>query len=164
MSAAKKVKVLFVCMGNICRSPTAHGIFRKMIQDEGLSDQVEIDSAGTHAYHVGNPPDLRTKETAQKYGYDLSDLRARKVDHGDLIEYDYVIAMDMSNLHNLMELVTDESQKDKISLFLDFSEDFKGQEVPDPYYGGQDGFERVFKLVTSASEGLIADIRTRLAS
>jgi len=153
-----KVSVLFVCLGNICRSPTAHAVFRKMVADNGLADEIEIDSAGTAAYHVGKHPDMRSMETARNRGIEMLDLRARKVDFGDFYQYDYVLAMDDENYHNLKELALPEHY-DKIQMFLDYSDAFEEREVPDPYYGGAQGFEHVFDLVESASEGLLNHIK-----
>lgn len=157
----ERIKVLFVCMGNICRSPTAHGVFRHLVQEAGLDHLIEIDSAGTHAYHIGNPPDVRSAATARKRGIDLSDLRARKVDLGDLYQYDYVLAMDKENQRILLDMAPSDVSH-KIRLFLAFAPQWGKQEVPDPYYGGEDGFEHVFDLVQAASEGLLADIRVSL--
>ena len=155
------VKVLFVCMGNICRSPTAHGVFRQMVHDEGLTELVEIDSAGTHAYHVGKPPDRRAQSTATTRGIDLSDLRARQVDTGDFVYYDYLVAMDQENYISLSQKCPNE-HVEKIYMFMDFAPQMRTREVPDPYYGGAQGFERVFDLVDAASRGLLMDIRRRL--
>ncbi|MBF6057269.1 low molecular weight protein-tyrosine-phosphatase [Thiomicrorhabdus heinhorstiae] len=155
---AKKVSVLFVCLGNICRSPTAHGVFRKMVKDEGLDKLIEIDSAGTAAYHVGNPPDKRSTQVAFTRGIHMSDLRARQVDFGDFYQYDYILAMDVSNYHNLLEMAPDE-YREKVQLFLDYSREFDEKEVPDPYYGGPQGFDHVFDLVESASKGLLEHVR-----
>jgi len=160
MGTQKKVQVLFVCMGNICRSPTAHGVFRKMVIDEGLSDLIEIDSAGTHAYHVGNPPDRRAQQTAHFRGIDLSDLRARQARSEDFEQFDYVIAMDKDNFHGL-KLISPEGKLDRLHMFLDFAPSIKAKEVPDPYYGGHEGFERVFDMVEEASKGLLEDIRLK---
>ncbi len=161
INSNERVKVLFVCMGNICRSPTAHGVFRHLVKISDLTHQIEIDSAGTHAYHIGNPPDERSAQTAKKRGIDLSDLRARKVDLGDLYQYDYVLAMDKRNQDILLDIAPNDV-KHKIRLFLEFAPQWGKQEVPDPYYGGEDGFEHVFDLVQAASEGLLLDIRQRL--
>lgn len=155
-----KVKVLFVCMGNICRSPTAHGVFRKLLETEQLVDRIEIDSAGTHAYHVGNPPDARAQETARQRGLDLSDLRARQAKSEDLAEFDYVIAMDKDNYRSLMAICPT-GQEGSIHLFMDFAPQMRTTEVPDPYYGGPAGFDKVFDLVEAAAEGLLDDIRKR---
>lgn len=154
------VKVLFVCMGNICRSPTAHGVFRKLVMDEDLLHLIEIDSAGTHAYHVGNPPDRRAQETAVSRGIDLSDLRARQAVSDDFEQFDYILAMDQDNFHGLMTICP-QGYEDKVHMFLDFAPQMKTREVPDPYYGGQTGFERVFDLVDAAARGLLADIKRR---
>jgi len=156
---SKKVKVLFVCLGNICRSPTAHGVFRQMIRDQKLDHLIEIDSAGTAAYHIGKAPDARSSEVAQSRGIEMKDLRARQVDFGDFIVYDYILAMDESNYNNLRDMALPE-HFDKISLFLDFAEDWREREVPDPYYGGPEGFDRVFDMVTDASKGLLKQIKT----
>lgn len=155
---AKKVKVLFVCLGNICRSPTAHGVFRQMVRDQNLEHLIEIDSAGTAAYHIGKAPDARSTQVAKGRGIDMQDLRARKVDFGDFIVYDYILAMDESNYSNLRELALPE-HFDKILMFLDFAENWQEREVPDPYYGGPEGFDRVFDMVTDASEGLLKHIK-----
>jgi len=160
MMKNQPVKVLFVCMGNICRSPTAHGVFRDMIEKVDLSDRVEIDSAGTHAYHVGNPPDPRSQKTALSRGFDLSDLRARQVVVEDFSLFDYVIAMDKDNYQGLMAICPDDLTN-KISYFLDFASHLGKKEVPDPYYGGSSGFDDVFDLVDEASKGLLEDIRQR---
>lgn len=154
------VKVLFVCMGNICRSPTAHGVFRELVRQEGLEDAIQIDSAGTHAYHVGNPPDQRAQATARNRGIDLSDLRARQVNPEDFERFDYVLAMDEENLAILRELCPP-GREERLRLFLDFAPQRPEREVPDPYYGGPQGFEHVFDLVEEAARGLLEDIRQR---
>ena len=154
----QKVSVLFVCMGNICRSPTAHAVFRKLVQEEGLQDQVVIDSAGTHAYHVGNPPDARSMQTAVARGIQMDDLRARKVDFSDLIEFDYILTMDGDNHQILMDMAPMDLQA-KVKLFMDFAPDFGQNYVPDPYYGGAEGFENVFDMVEAASRGLLTHIK-----
>ncbi len=160
MGTNKKVQVLFVCMGNICRSPTAHGVFRKMVFDEGLSDLIDIDSAGTHAYHVGNPPDRRAQQTADSRGIDLSDLRARQARSEDFLQFDYVVAMDQDNYHSLMSICP-AGHENRVHMFLDFAPAITSREVPDPYYGGPEGFEKVFDMVDAASRGLLADIKRR---
>ena len=147
-------------MGNICRSPTAHGVFRKLVEDAGLGEQIEIDSAGTHAYHVGNPPDPRAQKTAATRGIDLSDLRARKACEADFERYDYVLAMDQDNYHGLCAICPP-GQERKIGLFMDYAPHMGYREVPDPYYGGAQGFEKVFDMVEAASNGLLEDIRRR---
>lgn len=155
------VRILFVCMGNICRSPTAHAVFRKMVQDEGLAERILIDSAGTHAYHIGEPPDSRSLQTALRRGIDMADLRARKVGRGDFSDYHYILAMDQDNLSNLRALVAQGTASARVELFMDYAEDWSEQEVPDPYYGGAQGFERVFDMVEAASRGLLDALRTR---
>jgi len=156
----EKIRVLFVCMGNICRSPTAHGVFRALVQHENLQAVIEIDSAGTHAYHTGEPPDRRAQQTASQRGIDLSDLRARAVCTKDFASFDYILAMDEANYMSLQSSCPDDIQH-KIHLFLSFAPQLNRREVPDPYYGGQKGFENVFDMIEQASQGLLADIRTR---
>ncbi|MES9956972.1 MAG: low molecular weight protein-tyrosine-phosphatase [Sedimenticola sp.] len=155
-----KVKVLFVCMGNICRSPTAHGVFEALVKREGLGERIVVDSAGTHAYHVGEQPDPRSQSTARARGFDLSHLRARKAEAVDFDRFDYVLAMDSDNYANL-SAICPQGMQDKLQMFLDFAPHLGIQDVPDPYYGGSGGFERVFDMVEAASEGLLADIRRR---
>jgi len=161
MGETQKVRVLFVCMGNICRSPTAQGVFCKLLQAEGMDELIETDSAGTHAYHVGEPPDRRARETALRRGIDLSDLRARRVQPDDFARFEYVLAMDQENYHSLSGICPSGSER-KLMLFMDFAPHLRTREVPDPYYGGDSGFERVFDMVDAASVGLLADIRRRL--
>jgi protein-tyrosine phosphatase len=160
MSIEDKVRVLFVCMGNICRSPTAHGVFRHLIDSRNLSDWIEIDSAGTHAYHIGEPPDQRAQSTASQRGVQLDDLRARRVAERDFDSFDYILAMDEDNYANLMSLCP-EHARDKVYLFLSFAPHLKRREVPDPYYGGLKGFENVFAMIEDASNGLLQDIEKR---
>lgn len=154
----KKVNVLFVCMGNICRSPLAHGLFEEMVAREGLAEVIAVDSAGTHAYHVGEQPDPRSQETALRHGIDLSGQRARRVSQPDFERFDYILAMDRDNFSILADSCPDE-QRHKLSLFLEFAPDLPEREVPDPYYGGASGFERVYALVEAASRGLLDEIR-----
>ena len=156
-----KISVLFCCMGNICRSPTAHGVFAGMVARAGLADSIEIDSAGTHAYHIGEPPDRRSQQTARSRGYDLSSQRARLALAGDFERFEYVVAMDRENQKNLLAICPPGYQE-RLHLFLDFAPQLGVQDVPDPYYGGPQGFEQVFDLVEAASAGLLADIRKRL--
>jgi protein-tyrosine phosphatase len=154
----EQVKVLFVCMGNICRSPTAQGVFERLVQSQGLADRILIDSAGTHAYHIGNPPDKRSQAAAKSRGLDLSGQRARKVTAADIEEFDYVLAMDRTNLEDLQDLVA-ASQRERVRLFMAFAERWNVDEVPDPYYGGESGFERVLDMVEDAAAGLLDHIR-----
>ena len=162
MKNKNKVSVLFVCMGNICRSPTAEGVFRHLVNKEGHEDWISTDSAGTHAYHIGGQPDHRSQQTAHGRGIDLSDLRARKAVENDFHEFDYVLAMDDDN-YKLLTGICPSGMEDKLSLFLDFSNEYSETQVPDPYYGGDQGFERVFDLVDSASRGLLEDIKKRFS-
>ena len=154
------IRVLFVCLGNICRSPTAEGVFRQLIRTEGLSQRIKTDSAGTHAYHVGEPPDRRAQATAVRRGVDISDLRARKVSVVDFDQFHYVLAMDNENLQNLIAICPPR-QRQRLHLFLDFAQQCNESEVPDPYHDGPQGFEQVFDLVEAASRGLLADIQQR---
>lgn len=154
---SEKIKVLFVCLGNICRSPTAEGVFTKLVRDKGYEHLIEVDSAGTHAYHVGASPDARAQAAADKRGVDLSILRGRKVEAADLDNFDYVLAMDHENHHNLMAISTADN-RNKIHLFLKFARNASLEEVPDPYYGGERGFEHVLDLVEDASLGLLESI------
>ena len=149
----EKVSVLFVCMGNICRSPTAEGVFRYHVAEAGLDEVFEIDSAGTHAYHVGEPPDRRAQEAAARRGFSLAEIRARRVGPEDFERFEYIIAMDADNLVMLREQA-DAAFREKIRLFLEFGSGPE-TEVPDPYYGGATGFERVLDLVEDASRGLL---------
>jgi protein-tyrosine phosphatase len=151
------VKVMFVCMGNICRSPTAHGVFRKLVQDEGYLDDIYIESSGTHAYHVGESPDQRAQHTAWGRGIDLSDLRAQKVKFSDFENFDYILAMDHDN-YAILVSACPERHRHKLHMFLDFADDVIRKEVPDPYYGGAGGFDQVFDLVEAGSRGLLDDI------
>lgn len=152
------IKVLFVCLGNICRSPTAEGVFRHLVEAEGLSDRIHIDSAGTGDWHIGKAPDPRTIEEAAKRNYDLSGLRARQVSAADFAEFDYVIAMDKENLKNL-KAMEPEGYKGHLGLFLAFAPAVEAEEVPDPYYGEQEGFTLVLDMVEKASRGLLEHIK-----
>ncbi len=154
------MEVLFVCMGNICRSPTAQGVFAKALREAGLEDWVAVDSAGTHAYHVGESPDPRAQKTAKARGIDLRSLRARRATAEDFLRFDYVLAMDQDNLASLAEICPPGSEH-KLKLLMEFAPELRIREVPDPYYGGVGGFERVFDMVEAAAQGLLADIRDR---
>lgn len=154
------MKVLFVCMGNICRSPTAEAVFRKCVQDAQLDDRISIDSAGTGDWHIGKGPDQRSCLAATKRGYDLSALRARQVVEDDFRRFDLILAMDHDNLERLQALRPSDSHGE-LDLFLrryQLGEDV----VPDPYYGGDEGFERVLELVERASAALLNELRGRL--
>lgn len=152
------VKILFVCMGNICRSPTAEGIFRQIAKQQKLDDKVEVDSAGTHGYHVGEAPDSRTQRAAAVRGYDLSQIRARKVAPQDIEYFDLILAMDKTNLDNLRRLTTPDKYP-RIKLFMDFADNFDDDEVPDPYYGLGHGFDLVIDMVEDAAKGLAAQVK-----
>jgi protein-tyrosine phosphatase len=155
-----KIKVLFVCMGNICRSPTAEAVFRHYVEQAGLAENIQIDSAGTHDYHIGDAPDARTQRAAQQRGYDMSGLRGRQVDAGDFSRFDYVLAMDEANL-SILQRLRPRDAKSHLGLFLEFAERHDEREVPDPYYGGAEGFERVLDMVEDAAEGLLRHIRQK---
>ena len=144
-------------MGNICRSPTAEGVFRHFVEQEGMTGSIEIDSAGTHAYHVNEPADRRASAAAERRGYSLDGIRARRVDAADFERFDYILAMDRDNLDLLMAQ-GDAEHSAKIRLFLEFA-NVAQDEVPDPYYGGTAGFERVLDLVEYASRGLLETIK-----
>lgn len=151
-------RVLFVCMGNICRSPTAEGVFRRVAADLAPELKVEIDSAGTHAYHLGQPPDPRARRAAERRGFDLSGQRARQVKVEDFTYYELVLAMDRQNHEALRELAPPEWHE-RIRLFLEFAPELGRADVPDPYYGGVTGFEQVLDLVEHASRGLVEHLK-----
>lgn len=154
----KKIKVLFVCMGNICRSPTAEGVFRHLVSEQKLQDLFEIDSAGTHNYHSGATPDLRAQKAAKERGLDLSKQRARQVKPEDFERFDYILAMDSDNHAILMTECPVEHQH-KIHYFLSYDPSLNLREVPDPYYGGQYGFERVLDLTEAAARAFLKTVR-----
>jgi protein-tyrosine phosphatase len=147
-----QIKVLFVCMGNICRSPTAEGVFTHLVEQSGTRDRFVIDSAGTHAYHVGEQPDTRAQQTARQRGIDLSFIRARKFSRADFEQFDHILAMDLDNYEILLDACPPE-HRDKVRMFLDYAPERDERDVPDPYYGGQNGFDHVFDLVEDASQG-----------
>ncbi|WDI30486.1 low molecular weight phosphotyrosine protein phosphatase [Hyphococcus flavus] len=152
-------KVLLVCLGNICRSPAAEGVLRHKARERGV--KLTIDSAGTGAWHVGDPPDARMIKAAAKRGYDISYQRARQVEFSDFYEFDYLLAMDLSNHSNLLEMAPPNRSCD-IRLFLDFS-DGEVRETPDPYYGSGDGFERVLDLIESGADGFLNHVEDESA-
>ncbi len=156
----EKIKVLFVCMGNICRSPTAEGVFQALLNEKNIVDKFEIDSAGTHAYHINEGPDLRAQKAAKNRGIELSHLRARKVVYGDFEDFDYLLAMDSENYEILMDACPDEF-KSKIKYFMDFAPHLGEKEVPDPYYGGKYGFERVLDMTEEASAGFLDSLQLK---
>jgi protein-tyrosine phosphatase len=155
------VSVLFVCSGNICRSPLAQGVFENVARREGLEDLIFVDSAGTGAWYVGSPPDERAQRSASLRGLDLSSQRARRITPEDCENYDYIITMDEDNYSAVSSLCRGSAV---VRAFLDFATNSLEREVPDPYYGGPDGFEYVLDIVEDASEGLLADIRARYLS
>ena len=153
--------VLFVCMGNICRSPTAHGVFNKKLMSAGLAHQVKVDSAGTHNYHPGSPPDARSQLHAAQRGYDLSDQRARQITSDDFTAYDLILAMDWDNL----ALVQDECPSEhlvKIRRLTEFCSRHDAAVVPDPYHGGSRGFDHVLDLIEDACEGLLVHMKKKI--
>jgi protein-tyrosine phosphatase len=154
--------VVFVCMGNICRSPTAEGVFRHLVREAGLADRIQVDSAGTHDYHVGSPPDRRSCLHASRRGYDLAALRARQVERADFDRFDLVVAMDWDNYERL-ERICPPQQAGKLRRLMEFAPAGSPEEVADPYYGDTDGFERVLDEVEAACRGLLAHVRQRLA-
>ncbi|NVK58005.1 MAG: low molecular weight phosphotyrosine protein phosphatase [Alteromonadaceae bacterium] len=151
----QQTAILFVCLGNICRSPTAEAVFRHKAEEAGLN--LFIDSAGTHGYHIGSPPDNRSQAAGQALGYSFKGLKCRRVSDEDFEKFDLILAMDHSNLNNLREM-SDPVYHHKIKLMLDYA-GLKDEEVPDPYYGGKKGFELVLSLIEQASDGLIATLR-----
>ena len=158
-----KYSVLFVCMGNICRSPTAHGVFRQKVIEQGLALQVAVDSAGTHNYHPDSPPNERSQVHAAKRGYDLSDLRARQIQDEDFERYDLILVMDWDNLA-LVEDVCPPTYLGKVRRLTEFCIQNDSPVVPDPYYGGSHGFDHVLDLIEDACEGLIKHVRQKVAS
>jgi protein-tyrosine phosphatase len=152
------VNVLFVCLGNICRSPTAEGVFQKLLSDAGLTKRIQVDSAGTANWHQGRAPDPRTVAAAAKRGFDLSVLRARAIKPSDFDEFDYILAMDEENLADLRRLKPVD-YTGHLGLFLAFGSQQKYREVPDPYHGGSEGFELVLDLVEDAAVGLLKSIQ-----
>jgi protein-tyrosine phosphatase len=154
------VRLLFVCLGNICRSPTAEGVMRALIERDGLQGEIEVDSAGTGSWHVGSPPDERASAAAQARGVPLAGA-ARQVRRADFEDFDLLLAMDRANLRELRRLAPDENARARVRLLRDFDPAGDGSErdVPDPYYGADGGFDEVFDLVQAACEGLLAEIQ-----
>jgi protein-tyrosine phosphatase len=159
MSSQKPVKVLFVCMGNICRSPTAHGVFQSIVDANGLGSAIEVDSAGTHSYHTDSPPDRRSQAIAKTRGVDLAGLRARRFVSDDFIEFDYMLGMDRANLADMLAIKPDDASA-QLKLMLEYSQKFDQSEVPDPYFGN-DGFDLVYDMIDDSSQGLLREIRLR---
>lgn len=150
----KRLSILFVCMGNICRSPMAEGTFRQMVENAGVGETIFAKSAGTGHWHIGNSPDHRAQSSCLDRGRDISDLRARQIKTSDFSEFDMVVAMDRSNLKTLMDL-SPKDHRDKLHIFLDFSDSIRSSDIPDPYYGTSDDFELALNMIESASEGLL---------
>jgi len=154
MTNSEYLRVLFVCLGNICRSPTAHGVFEGRVRERGLSGRIEVDSCGTSRWHIGEPPDPRAVNEAAVRGYDLSGLRARQVSAEDFVTFDYILAMDRANLSDL-EASCPPQFEGHLGLFLEFAPGVDVDEVPDPYHGGDEGFTRAIDLIEAASDGLL---------
>ena len=157
MKQAQPFRVLMVCTGNICRSPTAHGVLEKMVVDAGLERQVQVDSAGTHSYHVGEPPDARSQQHALRRGYDLSPQRARQLTRQDFDDFDLILVMDSANEIAARRIATP-AQQQRMKRLTDYCQRFDDREVPDPYYGGERGFEHVLDLVEDACLNLLQTI------
>ncbi|MGH8474813.1 MAG: low molecular weight protein-tyrosine-phosphatase [Methylococcales bacterium] len=154
MESNPKVSVLFVCMGNICRSPSAEGVFRKLLDQAGIAERIRIDSAGTHAYHVSEAPDLRAQKAAMARGIDISGLRARRFESRDFEIFDYILAMDQQNLDGLLQACPKIFQY-KVRLLLSYAPHLNRLDVPDPYYGGSHVFERVLDLLEDGCSALL---------
>ncbi|HKE94796.1 MAG TPA: low molecular weight protein-tyrosine-phosphatase [Povalibacter sp.] len=154
------MKILFVCMGNICRSPTAEGVFRRLLADRQIDFPIEVDSAGTHDYHVGEPPDARSIAAARRRGVDLSGLRARMVDTRDFESFDLIVAMDEQNLRELQQRAAP-MYRQRLRLMMDYAPEAGRRGVPDPYYGGPQGFEEVLDLLEQAAAGLLRELQDR---
>jgi protein-tyrosine phosphatase len=159
----KSVALCFVCLGNICRSPTAEAVMRAQIEAAGLAAQIAVDSAGTGNWHVGEPPDARAQGAARQRGYDLSALRGRQIGKTDFERFDLLLAMDEANLRELHKLCPPE-HRHKVHLLMEFATRAESREVADPYFGGAQGFEQVLDQCEEACQGLLADLRTRLAA
>ena len=154
-----KMKLLFICLGNICRSPAAEGIMRQMVEERALSNDIIVDSAGIGSWHVGEMPDPRMRKHAARRGYDLSPLRARQFRSDDFQKFDYIIVMDEENYHDVMERGGVYADARKVLRMKDYFIRYKGQQsVPDPYYGGAEGFERALNLIEDGCEGLLVDV------
>lgn len=160
VSLAMTTRVLFVCMGNVCRSPMAEGVFRHLIRQAGLDEVVKVDSAGTHAFHAGEEPDKRARATAVKRGYDLGEKRARRVDDRDFEDFDLILAMDWDNL-SLLQQMAPKKAHHKLQLLMRFASEHESATIPDPYYGNQQGFEQTMDFIEDACSGLLEVARRR---
>ena len=158
MTNAKKIHILFVCMGNICRSPTAEGVFKRLVSDHGLEDLMAIDSAGTHAHYAGRPPDARACLSAYKRGYDISPARARRFCQHDFEHFDHILAMDNAN-RSFLQLKSPLTVRYKIELFLDYYASKQGEDVPDPYFRDSDLFDDVFEMIEKGCWSLLKAMR-----
>ncbi|MAS14164.1 MAG: protein tyrosine phosphatase [Nitratireductor sp.] len=154
MNAKPRISILFVCLGNICRSPLAEGVFRSVVTEHGRAADFMIGSAGTGAWHVGNPPDPRSIDIARRFGVDISHQRARQVEAADFNRYDLLLGMDRNNVQTLRQRAAG-GTLGKIHLFLDYAND-RVIDIPDPYYGGEDGFASVYQMIREASEALLS--------
>jgi protein-tyrosine phosphatase len=150
-------RILCVCTGNICRSPTAEGVLRHRFEGAGLGKRVNIDSAGTHGYHIGEPPDARSAQTARRRGYNLAGQRARQIRRQDFQEFDLILAMDQGHLRQMLAVMPKQPRAE-LALMMSFARDLQQQDVPDPYYGEADGFERVLDLIEAAAEGVLSHV------
>ena len=156
-TAPNKIRVLMVCLGNICRSPTAEAMLRRKVHEAGLDGRIEVDSAGTADYHVDSPPDRRAIAHGERRGLKMQHLRGRQVERADFDRFDFILAMDEDNLMNLQRL-RPQGSRAKVALLLSYAPQAGAREVPDPYYGGAEGFETVLDLVESAADGFIASV------
>lgn len=154
-TAPDTIRVMFVCLGNICRSPLAHGIFERLVREAGLEDRIEVASSGTGAWHIGEPPDRRMRQTARRYGLDLDHLCAQQFESRDLQTYDHIFVMDKSNLHDVLYLDRKDRFGNKVRLFREFDPDPGDFQVPDPYYGGDQGFENVYAIVERTARTIL---------
>lgn len=157
----RNVRILFVCLGNICRSPAAEGVFRHLVQKRGLSGVIRVDSAGTGAWHVGEPPDQRMRATARGHGISLDGQKARQLVRADLDEFDLVLVMDRQNLADVLKIRKAGQASDHVRLFREFDPEPDGLEVPDPYWSGADGFENVFHIIERTADSLLTWVEDR---
>ncbi|GAB5518276.1 MAG: low molecular weight protein-tyrosine-phosphatase [Rhodothermales bacterium] len=162
MATPDTLRICFVCMGNICRSPMAEGVFRHLVDEAGLTSAFTIDSAGTGGWHAGDAPDRRMQRTAEAHGIDISQQQARQFTAADFERFDLVLVMDKDNLHDILYLDPNDEHRHKVRLFREFDPEPDTYQVPDPYYGGRGGFENVYQIVNRTSAALLAHLRTHL--